>query len=315
MADGLATLVSNVGEEFLLETLKMVNIYGISKELLLAKGVFPYSFFDSFDKMTYRQLPSIEDFYDTLTDKHLDPIEYARAQQAWQEFQCDNMGEYMLRYLEMDVRQLADVFERFRAISKREDGLEGAHYLTISQFALSSALKLFKRPIDLCPTPEMYRLFEKSIRGGIGVCNTHYVKAENSYTITKQLFPAKDDMSIMYVDANNLYGSALSQKLPVSDFEVLENPETIDWLTVDTEGDYGYVLEVDLEYPEHIHDATQWFPLAAENMDITHDMITPEMKEQIKQINVLRRHKEDKEMVTCHKLVGTCLNKIEYSSF
>src|SRR3977135_530175 len=207
LAEGLASLVSNVGEESLYETLKKHYIHVISKELLLANGVLPYSFFDSFAKMEYDHLPVIEYFYDTLSDKHLKPKDYERAQQAWREFGCKNMRDYMLRYLEMVVRQLVDVFERFRVISKREDGLDGAHYLTISQFALSSALKLIKRPLALCPTPEMYRLFEKSIRGGISFCNTHYIEALNSYTITKQLISTDEDVSLMYIDENNLYGA------------------------------------------------------------------------------------------------------------
>src|SRR3977135_979197 len=248
LAEGLASLVTNVGEESLHETLKMHNKYGISKELLLAKGVFPYSFFNSFEKMEYDHIPPIEKFYDNLSDKDLAPKDYEKAQQAWIEFKCKNMGEYMLRYLEMDVRELVDVFERFRVISKREDGLDGAHFLTISQFALSSALKLIKRPLDLCPTPEIYRLFEKSMRGGISFCNTHYVEALNSYTITKQLIPTDEDVSLMYIDENNLYGAALSQKLPIWDFVVIPHPETINWETIDTEGLYGYELEVDLEY-------------------------------------------------------------------
>src|SRR3977135_731762 len=254
LAEGLALLVSNVGEESLYETLKMLDIHGISKELLLAKGVFPYGFFDSFAKMEYDHLPVIEYFYDTLSDKHLKPKDYERAQQAWREFGCKNMREYMLRYLEMDVRQLVDVYERFRVISKREDGLDGAHYLTISHFAMSSALKLIKKPIALCPTPEMFRLFEKSIRGGISFCNTHHVEASNS------LLSTVDDVELMYVDENNLYGAALSQKLPVSEFVVMERPETINWETIDTEGVYGYVLEVDLEYHTELQNATQWLP-------------------------------------------------------
>ena len=182
LPEGLASLVANVGEESLHHTLEMSHIYGISKELILAKGIFPYSFFDSFDKMSYDHLPSKEDFYDNLSDKDISQADYERAQHAWREFQCDNMGDYMLRYLEMDVRQLADVFERFRVISRREDGLDGAHYMTVSQFAMSSALKLINKPIGLCHTPELYRLFEKSIRGGIAFCNTHFVEAQTTPT-------------------------------------------------------------------------------------------------------------------------------------
>ena len=72
------------------------------------------------------------------------------------------------------------------------------------------------------------------------------------------------------------------------------------------------MLEVDLEYPQAIHDATRWFPLAAENMDITHCMLTPEMKLQYAHLNALRGKDQAREMPTCHKLVGTCLDKKEY---
>src|SRR5271156_3192391 len=112
--------------------------------------------------MNFPELPTMEEFYDTLTQQDIKHEDYTRAQKAWREFKCSNLGEYMLRYLEMDVRQLADVYERFRALTKREDGLDGAHYMTVSQFSLSSALKLINRDIELCPDVEMYRLFEKS---------------------------------------------------------------------------------------------------------------------------------------------------------
>src|SRR3981189_2928137 len=222
----------------------MVEIYNVSKEIILAKGVFPYSFFNSFEKMKFDKLPYIEDFYDTLRQCSIEPPMYARAMYAWNEFNCKNMGECMLRYLEMDVRQLCDVYERFREIAKKEDGLDGAHFLTISQFALSSALKMQNHPIALCPTPEMYRLFERSIRGGISFCNTHFVEASNPYTNPKQIFPIKDDVSIMYVDANNLYGAALSQKLPFDSFTTQNYPERINWKIRDTEDEFGSLLAV-----------------------------------------------------------------------
>ena len=70
---------------------------------------------------------------------------------------------------------------------------------------------------------------------------------------------------------------ALSKKLPVSNFEMCEEYDYIDWKTIDTEGNMGYLLEVDMEYPPEIHDRTQHFPFAEENVDLTHAMITPEM--------------------------------------
>ena len=157
----------------------------------------------------------------------------------------------MLRYLEMDVRQLCDVYEAFRRLTKREDRVHGAHCLTISQLAMSSALKMVGKPIQLCPSPEMYRFFEKSIRGGISFCNTHRVVASNPYVNPEQTTVRDDDINIMYVDENNLYGAALSMKMPVSHFHNIpnEDAELIDWANIDTEGDWGYFLEVDLVYP------------------------------------------------------------------
>jgi hypothetical protein len=116
----------------------------------------------------------------------------------------------------------------------------------------------------------------------------------------------------MYVDANNLYGGALSQKLPVGNFDYLQEPDLIDWANIDTEGRIGYALEVDLEYPAEIHDTTQFFPLAAENLEITHEMLTYKMKATNSEINLLRARRETAEMTKCRKLVGTCMDKKNY---
>src|SRR5438477_5249539 len=99
----------------------------------------------------------------------------------------------------------------------------------------------------------MYEFFEDGIRGGMSFVNTHHVKADSGTFIS-------------YWDENNLYGNALRQLLPTSNFHWLTDHEIalIDWLNVDTEGDFGYVLKVDLNYPVNIHDITQDFPLAPE---------------------------------------------------
>src|SRR5277367_3643252 len=133
---GLATLVSSVGEAELHQTNKMKNIYGVSAETINAKGIFPYTFFNDYNKMQYPRSPDIDDFETKTTE-----LEYQRAGIAWREFNCQNVGDYMKRYLEMDVRQLCDVYENFRSLTREQSGLDGAHYMTISQFALSAALK------------------------------------------------------------------------------------------------------------------------------------------------------------------------------
>ena len=75
--------------------------------------------------------------------------------------------------------------------------------------------------------------------------------------------------NLLYVDANNLYGHALSMKLPQRDFKwiVLDNFTSIDWSSVDTEGNRGYVLEVEIEYLEAIHDFSLDLPFALERIE------------------------------------------------
>ena len=91
---------------------------------------------------------------------------------------------------------------------------------------------------------------------------------------------------ILYIDQNNLYGAAMSEYLPHSNFVLLTDddirtrfPNDQSILHLDTEGDQGYYFEVDLHYPPHIHKQTSDFPLAPESGTVTHDMLSPYMKD------------------------------------
>ncbi|GBN37975.1 hypothetical protein AVEN_255550-1 [Araneus ventricosus] len=81
--------------------------------------------------------------------------------------------------------------------------------------------------------------------------------------------PSSPSKYILYFDANNLYGWAMSQALSVDNFkfESLElwNEESI--IQIPDEGDTGFVFKVDLEYTEEIHDAHNSLPVAAEKME------------------------------------------------
>ena len=77
---------------------------------------------------------------------------------------------------------------------------------------------------------------------------------------------------MIYTDANNLYGYSLPEPLPVGKFRFLEHPENFDVDVVDCDEANGYVLEVDLEYPDHFHDVHNEYPLAPEHMTVTKDM-------------------------------------------
>ena len=73
----------------------------------------------------------------------------------------------MRLYLLNDICILADVFEKFRENSLNEYQLDPAYYMSAPQLAWSALLKFINRPIHLISDPEMYRMIQPNIRGGI----------------------------------------------------------------------------------------------------------------------------------------------------
>ena len=85
---------------------------------------------------------------------------------------------------------------------------------------------------------------------------------------------------IMYLDANNLYGWAMSQPLPVDGFEWLPACELPHWGFICEDEGIGCILEVDLEYPKHLHDAHNEYPLAPESLKMNKiDKLIPNLQD------------------------------------
>jgi hypothetical protein len=60
------------------------------------KGVFPYSYLDSEEKLEATSLPPMEAFFDALTKSAVKEEDYRKAQDAWERMQCETFGDYML---------------------------------------------------------------------------------------------------------------------------------------------------------------------------------------------------------------------------
>ena len=82
--------------------------------------------------------------------------------------------------------------------------------------------------------------------------------------------PEKPSSHILYLNAKNLYGWAMSQPLPTVAFRWAEDCEQLTKTIADhpTNDPEGFILEVDLEYPEDLHNAHNAYPLAPERMVI-----------------------------------------------
>ena len=112
---------------------------------------------------------------------------------------------------------LADVFENLRNMCLRIYELDLAKFLSASGLACKAALKRTKVKLDLLTESDMLLIVEKGIRGEICHSIYRYAKANNKYT--KDYDKNKELSYIKYWDVNNLHGWAMSQKLPVKNFE------------------------------------------------------------------------------------------------
>ena len=190
-------------------------------------------------------------------------IDYKKALRVWNVFNIKNMGEYHDLYLETDVMLLSDVFLAFRNTAIRDYNLDPCNqYITLPHFSWDAMLYKTKTKLEKLTDINMYLMCERGIRGGISMISNRYAKANNKYMTdyNKDI----ETSYIQYLDANNLYGGSMSEKLPYGKFHWV-TPEDIDLTTYDSNGVNGVIVEVDLEYPQELHDEHNDYPLAPEN--------------------------------------------------
>ena len=110
---------------------------------------------------------------------------------------------------------LPDVFENFRNACLSNYELDPAHFVSLPGLAWQACLKKTNVELELLTVYDMLLMIEEGIRGGICHAIQRYAKANNKYT--KDYDKKKKSFYIQYLDANNLYGKAMTEKLPVED--------------------------------------------------------------------------------------------------
>ena len=163
---------------------------------------------------------------------------------------------------------MADVFENFRNNSLEHYKLDPAHYFTVPGLAWDACLKTTGVNLELLSDPDMLLMVEKGIRGGISMISNRYGKANNKY-MEGSFDKNKPSKYIQYLDANNLYGSAMSKKLPTHGFKWMSSGELetlFEQQELHTWNKTPCFLEVDLQYPEKLHDLHNDYPLCPERV-------------------------------------------------
>ena len=134
---------------------------------------------------------------------------------------------------------------------------------------MTNMLKKTNIKLELLTDYDMLLIVEEGIRGGICHAIHRHAKANNKYM--KNYDKNKESSYIQYLNANRLYGWAMSQKLPVNGFKWVKNTSKIDKKFIknyDEDGDKGYIFEVDVKYPRRLHDLHSDLPFLPKRMKI-----------------------------------------------
>ena len=273
--------------------------------MLLRKGVYPYEYIDKWDKFNEKVLPGKESFYSNLTLENISEIDYAHANNVFKKFNINNLGEYHDLYVRSDTLLLADIFENFRQSCLENYELDHAHFVSLPGLAWQACLKKTNVELELLTDYDMLLMVEEGIRGGICHAVQRYAHANKKYM--NDYDKKKKSSYIQYLDANNLYGKAMTEKLPVKGFR---------WMVVkvfvkvyNKNDNKGYILDVDVDYPSKLQNLHSDLPFLPERMVInnTKKLVCNlnDKKNYIVHINVLKQALDHGlKLKKVHRVIG-----------
>ena len=252
--------------------------------LLLRKNVFPYDYMNDESKFLETSLPPKEVFYSNVKKAHISDEDYMHACNVFSTLGLAELGDYNDVYLKTDVLLLCDIFENFRNVSQRDYNLDPCHFYSAPGLSWASMLRMTKVNLQLITEIDDLILWERAVRGGVSQIADRYAVANNPYLETYD--STKPSSYIQFLDANNLYGWACQQRLPIGNFRHLSQEELIrfDVLNVSDDSRKGYLIEASLRYPSHLHDDHDCSPLAPVKRSIKDEELSSYAKQTWKQL-------------------------------
>jgi len=152
---------------------------------------------------------SHQKFHSKLNNSNITGDDFEDALKVWDYFKIKTFFEYHDLYMKVDVLLLTDVFENFRSVCLKNYELDPCWYFTTQGLAWDACLKKTDAKLELLNDVDMLLMFEKGIRGGVSMIAKRYAKANNKYM--KDFNLEEESKFIQHLDANNLYGWAMSR--------------------------------------------------------------------------------------------------------
>ena len=153
--------------------------------------------------------------------------------------------------------------KKFFSSCFKYSGLYQCHYFSVRGLSWDAIIKMTKIELEKISDPDKYMFFEQGMRGEISYINKRYSEASKN-------------VNILYLDMNNLYGCAVRRYLSINNLKWVKNIDKIEQklMRIKNNSSTGYVLEVDLEYPQELHDIHNDYPLAPEKINIPKEWLS-----------------------------------------
>ena len=188
-----------------LKDFPILKKHKLDDPLLLKKLAYPYEYFnwENFDQPLNLKK---EDFYSTLKQSYPSDEEIDRTFEIIKKYEIKTGRELTIMYNLLDTLLLADIFENFIKKCKKFYKINPLYCYSAPGFTWKAFFKFSNTSVEYIKDHELLLLLENNIRGGIsGVMGPRYLKSD-------------ENTKILYIDANNLYGWAMSQYLPMWKF-------------------------------------------------------------------------------------------------
>jgi hypothetical protein len=265
-------------------------------QLLTAKIPFPYEYMDSMLKLD-EPLPPLELqadgktlWWNSLGLSDLTDADRELIRSVQRVTGITTFRQWHDLYLQMDVLLLADIHEDYRSWNLVNYGLDPTQFITGPALFSAAQQKMCKSELHQLSDSSMYTMLESGKRGGMSGAITRHFKANNPGA-PQTYDPSGEQVHMLYEDMNNLYGYAMCQTLPYQNFEWVDcaewgehelrqlhvEPMTADFSNPEESARVteGHIVEVDIEYPEHLHDQHSQLPMAPEKTDIQESWLSP----------------------------------------
>ena len=217
------------------------------------KGIFPYEYLDSFEKLNETQLPAKEAFFDSLKNEGISDSDYAQCLNVWRTESMTTLKDYLIYYNEGDVVGFRVAVQKMVDLYLQKGISLFKHGISLPGISLSLLFKGVKDPYVCAKNAKQHDIFTKGIIGGLSVIFKRYAERDKTFIKSLAYSNPKVCKKIIGMDANSLYPFVLASDMPSGLFSHRVRSKFVkNQLVVDTRLGYTeelcYLLMLELEY-------------------------------------------------------------------